>query len=96
MDFKSKNTPYIILVATSLFCSRSAFFFIDDPEGPNLLVVTVLAVVIYFLSLAIFSAKFLVGKMSLHLLDISTRRLLLVILIQILMALLVTISFNWF
>jgi amino acid permease len=35
------------IIITSLLLSRSIFFFIDDPEGPNLLIVSVLALFIY-------------------------------------------------
>lgn len=45
----SKKTS-IILVITALLLSRAIFVFIDDPEGPNLLVVIVMAAVVYFLS----------------------------------------------
>jgi O-antigen/teichoic acid export membrane protein len=41
---------HIILIITSLLLSRSIFFFIDDPEGPNLVVVIGLALIIYFMS----------------------------------------------
>lgn len=51
MYFKSKVISLSILGITSHICSRTLFFFFDDPEGPNLLVVTVMAAVIYFLSL---------------------------------------------
>lgn len=33
------------------------FFFFDDPEGPNLLIVTVMAAILYFLSLFAFLLK---------------------------------------
>jgi hypothetical protein len=52
MYFKSKKVTLIILAITAMLCSRAMFVFIDDPEGPNLLVVTVLASIIYFLSLS--------------------------------------------
>ena len=42
----------MILTATALICSRTLFFSFHDPEGPNLLIVTVLALVIYALSAA--------------------------------------------
>lgn len=45
----------LIVSITALACSRSVFFFFDDPEGPNLLVVMVMAIAIYFLSLRIHS-----------------------------------------
>jgi|GEM_PF-2561309 len=43
----TKKTPLFILLIASFIISRSAFFLIDDPEGPNLLIVTVLAVLIF-------------------------------------------------
>lgn len=54
MYFKSKKLPLLILTITSLACSRIIFFFFNDPEGPNLLIVIVLAIVIYFLTLSIY------------------------------------------
>lgn len=53
MPVKSKNIQPVILGVMSVICSRTMFVFIDDPEGPNLLVVTVLAIVVYFLSLGV-------------------------------------------
>jgi hypothetical protein len=50
MDFKSKKTPLLILAIPAIVCSRAWFFFINDPEGPNLVVVMGLAVILYFLS----------------------------------------------
>jgi hypothetical protein len=52
MDFKSKNISLVILGITALLCSRISFYFFNDPEGPNLLIVVVLAIAIFFLSLA--------------------------------------------
>lgn len=42
----------MILGATAILCSRVLFFFFNDTEGPNLLIVVGLAIVIYLLSLA--------------------------------------------
>ena len=42
-----KKLPLFLLLIISLAISRLAFFLIDDPEGPNLLIVTVLAMVIF-------------------------------------------------
>ena len=50
MYFKSKKTSLLILGITSLVCSRALFFFFNDPEGPNLLIVTVLAAILYVAS----------------------------------------------
>lgn len=36
-----------ILLILSFAISRLLFFFVDDPEGPNLLIVTVLALFIF-------------------------------------------------
>ena len=58
MNFKSKKTPLLILGITSILCSRSMFVFFDDTEGPNLLIVMVMAAVIYFLSLIVYLFKF--------------------------------------
>ncbi|MBS1532141.1 MAG: hypothetical protein JSU01_17700 [Bacteroidetes bacterium] len=49
--FKSKKISLIILAATAIICSRLLFFFFRDPEGPNLLIVAGLALVVYILSL---------------------------------------------
>jgi hypothetical protein len=47
MSFDSKKTSLLLLVITALACSRTLFFFFRDPEGPNLLIVTVLALLLY-------------------------------------------------
>lgn len=53
MYFK-KNISLFILFFTSLVCSRAMFAFFDDPEGPNLLVVVVMAMVVFVLSLPVY------------------------------------------
>ena len=61
MHLKSQKKSLIILALTALVSSRAFFALINDPEGPNLLVVTVMAAIIYALSvgmyLFIFSSK---------------------------------------
>lgn len=52
IHFKSKKISLVILGATAILCSRALFFFFNDPEGPNLLIVGGLAIAIYFLSFA--------------------------------------------
>ena len=47
MPLESKKTSLLLLVITALACSRALFFFFHDPEGPNLLTVTVLALILY-------------------------------------------------
>jgi len=59
---------------TALICSRAMFSFINDPEGPNLLIVVVLAVIMYALSLGIYSFKPSIA---------NSKKLLLAILAQI-------------
>jgi hypothetical protein len=76
MNFTSKKTPLIILAVTSILSSRPMFFLFNDPEGPNLLVVIVMAAIVYFLSLAVYLFT-PVAKLG------DLRRLLLTILAQI-------------
>lgn len=52
MNLNSKKTSLVLLAVTAIFCSRTLFFFFNDPEGPNLLIVGVLAIVLYLLSFA--------------------------------------------
>ncbi len=52
MYFKSKKVSLLILGITSIACSRVMFFFFNDPEGPNLLIVVVMAAIIYLVSVA--------------------------------------------
>lgn len=42
-----KKITLIILLVISFAISRFVFFLINDPEGPNLLIVTALAVIIF-------------------------------------------------
>ncbi len=58
MFLTSKGNALFILGLTALICSRVFFTFIDDPEGPNLLIVIVLATVIYLTSLAVYIFNF--------------------------------------
>lgn len=71
----SKRTQLLILGATSVVCSRIMFWFFDDPEGPNLLVVFVMALIIYLLSLSVHSRFASAGA--------GSRRLLLTLVAQI-------------
>ena len=43
-----------MLGATAIICSRMLFFFFNDPEGPNLLIVAAFAMAVYFLSIAVY------------------------------------------
>ncbi len=78
MNLQSDKKSLIILVITSLILSRIMFALFNDPEGPNLLIVTVMAAIVYFLS------KGIIFLLSKHLLNLSgTKKLLSTILIQI-------------
>jgi len=47
MPLKSNRTSLLLLAVTAIVCSQALFFFFNDPEGPNLLIVTVLALILY-------------------------------------------------
>ena len=47
MLLESKKASLLLLVITAFVCSRTLFFLFHDPEGPNLLIVTVLALLLY-------------------------------------------------
>ena len=51
MLLESRKTSFLLLVITAFVSSRTLFFFFHDPEGPNLLIVTVLALILYSASL---------------------------------------------
>ena len=55
MNFKPKKTSLLILGIVSVVCSRIVFMLIDDPEGPNLLIVLGLAAVIFAISVAVYA-----------------------------------------
>jgi hypothetical protein len=57
MSFIYKKIPRTILVVLaiiSLFISRALFTLVDDPEGPNLLIVVVLAVGIFVVECVVY------------------------------------------
>src|SRR4051794_2446886 len=54
MHVNFKNGSLVILAITAVACSRMTFAFFNDPEGPNLLVVTGMAAVIYLVSSAVY------------------------------------------
>lgn len=57
MNLKSKKIELLILAITALVCSRVTFALFNDPEGPNLLIVVVLAAVLFAFSLVAFQFK---------------------------------------
>ena len=54
MYFKSKKISLLMLGVTAIICSRMLFFFFNDPEGPNLLIVAAFAMAVYLLSIAVY------------------------------------------
>jgi hypothetical protein len=78
MNLTSKKISLLILGVTALICSSALFKFFNDPEGPNLLVVVGMALILYLLSLLVY-----LFKPS----TVSSRKLLLGILVQILLVL---------
>jgi hypothetical protein len=50
----SKKISLLLLGVTAILSSRALFALFNDPEGPNLLIVMVLAVVVYAVSLAVY------------------------------------------
>lgn len=57
MNLKSEKSALLILAITSLILSRALFLFFNDPEGPNVLIVSVVAVVIFGVSLSAYVLK---------------------------------------
>lgn len=51
MTLNSKKFSLLILAVTALILSRLLFVLFNDPEGPNLLIVVVMAVILYLASL---------------------------------------------
>jgi len=80
MYFKSKNITSLILAVTASLCSRAIFFFFNDPEGPNLVVVMGMAAIIYFLSLAMYLFKAFPASFT------PLQKLMLVIFVQVLLS----------
>jgi FtsH-binding integral membrane protein len=58
MVFISSRYAWYVLFAIALGVSRTTLLLFDDPEGPNLLIVFVLASVLFGLSLVVYLTKF--------------------------------------
>ena len=76
MNLNSKKISLPILGIISIVCSSAMLHLFNDPEGPNLLVIMGMALIVFVLSLASY-AYHPSGKQAGH------KRLLLAILIQI-------------
>lgn len=55
MNINTKKTALIILGITSLIGSKVFFLSVNDPEGPNLVVMLAAALFIYALSAAVYT-----------------------------------------
>jgi hypothetical protein len=77
MFLKSKRGSLLIMGITALICSRALFALFNDPEGPNLLVVVVMAAILYLASLAVFVFGVPISGL---------KRLLIAVFIQVLLA----------
>jgi hypothetical protein len=78
MHFASKKTSFVIPALTAIACSRALFSLLNDPEGPNLLIVMVMAAIIYFLSLMLCTRNLLVMGLKKLLLTIGVQMILLI------------------
>ena len=59
-----KKILSLILIITALICSRTMLSSFNDPEGPNLLIVIIMAIIIYFLSLIMGRKRFILTIFS--------------------------------
>lgn len=78
MQLSSKTSSLLILGITALILSRSMFALFDDPEGPNLLIVVVMGVILYVPSVLMY--LFGLPKSE------TVQKLLIAILVQVLFA----------
>lgn len=78
----SKNTSSLILGITSFVFTRILFLLFNNPEGPNLLIVTGMALIIYGISLTVYSFAISLKTLS-PLSNTPQIKLLLVMVIQI-------------
>ncbi len=53
----TKKTSLIILGVTALVCSGVLLHSFNDPEGPNLLIIVVMALILYVVSLTAYLLK---------------------------------------
>ncbi len=75
--FQSEKSLLFILGIVAILCSRALFWFFNDPEGPNLLIVMVTAVVVYAASLVVYVSSLATIGLKKFLLAISIQILLL-------------------
>ena len=54
MKFTSQKNSLLILGVTAFVCSKGMFLSFNDPEGPNLLIVTVMAALTFGFSFLVY------------------------------------------
>jgi hypothetical protein len=54
MDLKSNKIELTTLAIVAIVLSRIMFYFLHDPEGPNLLVVGIIAAILFALSFIVY------------------------------------------
>ncbi len=84
MYFISKKISLLILGITSIACSRTMFVSFGDPEGPNLLIVVVLAGILYCISLSVYALSYPTTGLKKLLLAILIQMILVTVLFAIL------------
>lgn len=80
MYFKSKTISYVLLGLTSIISSRGFFALIDDPEGPNLLIVSVFAFIMFALSISVYAFTLTIGGLKRLLLGVGIQIVIVVLL----------------
>jgi hypothetical protein len=83
----SKNISFLILAVTALALSRGMFYLFSDPEGPNLVVVAGMALILFAASIA--GNYFHSSTIAV----LGTRRLVIAVVVQIIV---VTGFYVWF
>lgn len=80
MYFKSKKISLLILGITSIICSRTMLVSFNDPEGPNLLIIAVMALFVWLPSLAVYWLNLSITGFKRLLLAISTQVIIVTVL----------------
>lgn len=73
MYFKSKKFSFLLLGFSSFVCSRVFFLLLNDPEGPNLLIVLALAGIMFAISLSVYIFNASISELRRLLLGVCTQ-----------------------
>jgi len=77
---KYNRLTWIGLAVLAVFFSRLFFFLINDPEGPNLLIVCVLSALVYMVSVCLYTFGPEIGERKKFLMAVLAQFLLVIIL----------------